>query len=181
MCIRDRGNDYLYKATSAFTAYTPLPVMPAADDGLGLWATKDLIFAGASPNKINVYKPCGSALGYSLTTAGYSTPLSIAVDYSRNVYALSLIHIYEEQAWVARALDEVQKETGYVLQDIPPGFLPSPLPEGKPGSFLPEALTTPQPGFDLPRRSPRAGERVPPVRRGRPLAPPFRRSARPWG
>ena len=81
------GNDYLYKATSAFTAYTPLPVMPAADDGLGLWATKDLIFAGASPNKINVYKPCGSALGYSLTTAGYSTPLSIAVDYSRNVYA----------------------------------------------------------------------------------------------
>jgi hypothetical protein len=79
--------DYLYMSGSPYTSYVPLPQMPAVDNGWGLYATKSVIYAGAAPNAINVYKPCGSALGFSLTTAGLGAPLSIAADYSGDVYA----------------------------------------------------------------------------------------------
>jgi len=84
---RTAGADYLYQSYSPWGAFTPLPAMPAVDDGYGLYATKSLIYAGAAPSTINVYKPCGSALGFSLTTAGFGPPLSIAVDNLSNRYA----------------------------------------------------------------------------------------------
>jgi hypothetical protein len=81
------GADNLYQSYVSWGAYTPLPALPAVDDGYALYATKDLIYAGAAPSTINVYKPCGSALGFSLTTAGFGPPFSIAVDSVGNRYA----------------------------------------------------------------------------------------------
>jgi hypothetical protein len=84
------ARDYLYKSYSPWTAYAPLPALPAADNGWGLWATYDLIYAGEAPNKINVHKPCGSQIGFTLTTFGSGPPTSIAVDTSAspsNTYA----------------------------------------------------------------------------------------------
>jgi hypothetical protein len=81
------GADYLYMSGSPWDTYTPLPQLPPADNGLGLYATRSIVYAGAAPNTINVYKPCNSALGFHLTTAGFGPPESIAVDTSNNTYA----------------------------------------------------------------------------------------------
>ena len=81
--------DYIYKGSAPYTAFTPSQ-MPAVDDGWGLYATKSLIYAGAAPNQINVYKPCGTQVGFTLTTLGAGAPVSIAADNANNVYATEL-------------------------------------------------------------------------------------------
>ncbi len=82
------GEDLLYKEGAPFGPHTALPQLPAADNGWGLYATKELVYAGAAPNAINVYRPCSSTLENTLTTAGLGAPLSIAVDYpTGTVYA----------------------------------------------------------------------------------------------
>jgi hypothetical protein len=84
------GKDLLYKEGPPFSTYAPLPQLPAADDGLGLYAATKLVYAGAGPNTINVYPPCSPHPVAALTTAGAGVPLSIAVDPRSNVYATEL-------------------------------------------------------------------------------------------
>jgi hypothetical protein len=81
------GIDFVYKNVATFPAYSPMPTLPAADDGWGIYAWGKGIVAGAAPNQINFYEPCSANAYRSLTTAGHGPPASIAVDRSANTYA----------------------------------------------------------------------------------------------
>jgi|GEM_PF-2938655 len=82
------AKDLLYLNFSPWTSYSPLPALPAVDNGWGLWASANgVIYAGAAPNKINLHKACGSQIGFTFVTAGFGAPASIAADTSGNVYA----------------------------------------------------------------------------------------------
>jgi len=82
------GSDLLY-TIPGYASYTPMPALPAADNGWGLYAARKAVYAGESVGKIDIYLPCTHTEIHPgpLTTAGYAPPFSIAVDYANNVYA----------------------------------------------------------------------------------------------
>jgi hypothetical protein len=111
------ARDYLYKSGSPWTAAAP-PVLPPADNGWGLWASQsptapNVVYAGAAPHTINAYDPCSTTLSFSLTTAGYDPPTSIAADHFDNVYATEYTSSVID--WFSGATDHVTT-TDYTLR-----------------------------------------------------------------